>query len=244
MNAMEQATQRTNDRAGRDRAGRENARQRAWLRRGSGSLRMVALALAAAAAPAFAQSEPAKVDVAKGQEIASQVCVACHAIDGNSPTPANPILASQHPEYLFKQLSDYKVKEGAQQAARANAIMAGFAAGLSEADMRNVAAYLSRQPMKPAVATNQDIVEAGQRIYRMGIPEKKVPACAGCHSPTGAGIPAQYPRLGGQYAEYTDAQLVAFRQGTRTNNPEMTAIAARLSDAEIKAVSEYIAGLR
>jgi cytochrome c553 len=214
------------------------------VRFGSGSLRAAVLAMALAAPHAFAQSGPAKVDLAKGQEIASQVCAACHAADGNSPTPANPKLAGQHADYLHKQLMDFKLKDGAKEAARANAIMAGFAAGLSDQDMRNVSAYLSRQTLKPAVAANKDIVELGQKIYRGGIASKNVPACAGCHSPNGAGIPSQYPRLAGQFAEYTDSQLVAFRQGTRKNSAQMTSIAARMSDAEIKAVSEYIAGLR
>ncbi|GAA4402560.1 c-type cytochrome [Quisquiliibacterium transsilvanicum] len=211
---------------------------------GSGSVRAAALALVLAASGVQAQSGPAKVDLAKGEAISSQVCVACHAADGNSPTPANPKLAGQHADYLYKQLMDFKVKQGAKEAARANAIMAGFAAGLSDEDMRNVSAYLSKQALKPAAAANKDIVELGQKIYRGGIAAKNVPACAGCHSPNGAGIPSQYPRLAGQYAEYTDAQLVAFRQGLRKNSTQMTDIAARMSDVEIKAVSEYIAGLR
>jgi cytochrome c553 len=130
------------------------------------------------------------------------------------------------------------------EAERANAVMAGFAATLSDDDMRNVAAWYASQKLKPSAARNKDTVELGQKIYRGGIAAKSVPACAGCHSPNGAGIPAQYPRLGGQYAEYTEAQLVGFRQGVRKNNAQMTAIAARMSDVEIKAVSDYIAGLR
>lgn len=211
---------------------------------GSGSVRAAALALVLAASGAHAQSGPAKVDLAKGEAVASQVCAACHGADGNSPTPANPNLAGQHAAYLYKQLMDFRVKQGAKEAARVNAIMAGFAAGLSEEDMRNVSAYLSKQALKPAAAANKDIVELGQKIYRGGIPAKNVPACAGCHSPNGAGIPSEYPRLAGQYAEYTDAQLVAFRQGLRKNSAQMVDIAARMSDVEIKAVSEYIAGLR
>ncbi|MFP5460300.1 MAG: c-type cytochrome [Gammaproteobacteria bacterium] len=211
---------------------------------GSGSVRAAALALVLAASGAHAQSGPAKVDLAKGEAVASQVCAACHGADGNSPTPANPNLAGQHADYLYKQLMDFRVKQGAKEAARANAIMAGFAAGLSDEDMRNVSAYLSKKALKPAAASNKDVVELGQKIYRGGIPAKNVPACAGCHSPNGAGIPSQYPRLAGQYAEYTDSQLVAFRQGLRKNSAQMTDISARLSDVEIKAVSEYIAGLR
>jgi cytochrome c553 len=209
---------------------------------GNGPLRtLVALSLLATPA-AFAQTP--KVDLAKGQQIASQVCAACHGADGNSTAPANPKLASQHPEYLLKQLQNFRVQAPAKEPTRANPIMAGFAAQLSDEDMRNVAAYYAAQPLKPAAARDKDVVELGQRIYRGGIAAKKVAACAGCHSPNAAGIPAQYPRLGGQYAEYTASQLVAFRQGVRKNSEQMTAIAAQLSDAEIKAVSEYIAGVR
>lgn len=202
---------------------------------------VVAIAFAASAA---VQAQPAKPDLQKGSQIAQQICVACHGADGNSPTPANPNLAGQHADYLYKQLAEFKVKEGETTARRANAIMAGFAAALSEADMRNVAAYYAAQEQKPTTAKNREWVELGQKIYRAGIADKGVPACAGCHSPNGAGIPAQYPRLQGQYAEYTESQLVAFRQGERLNSAQMTTIAERMSDREIKAVSDYIAGLR
>lgn len=170
--------------------------------------------------------------------------MACHAADGNSETPANPKLAAQHADYLFKQLKDFKVAEGATAAARPDPIMAGFAGMLSEADMRAVANYYAAQTLKPATASNRDTIEQGQRIYRAGIADKGVPACAGCHSPNGAGIPALYPRLNGQFTDYTKKQLVAFRQGDRHNSPEMKTIAERMSDREIDAVSDYIAGLR
>jgi cytochrome c553 len=192
-----------------------------------------------------ADAKPAvKVDVAKGQQIASQVCAACHAADGNSTAPANPKLSAQHPEYLAKQLHNFKVKPGAKAAERANAVMAGFAAGLSDADIANLAAYYASQKLKPAFAKQKDTIELGQKIYRGGIAEKGVPACAGCHGAAGAGIPSQYPRLQGQWAEYTEAQLKAFRDGVRKNNAQMTTISAKMSDAEMKAVSDYIAGLR
>jgi cbb3-type cytochrome c oxidase subunit III len=207
-------------------------------------LRISLVVATAFAASVAVQAQPAKPDLQKGSQIAQQVCVACHGADGNSPTPANPNLAGQHADYLYKQLTEFKVKEGETTARRANAIMAGFAAGLSEADMRNVAAYFASQEQKPTAAKNREWVELGQKIYRAGIADKGVPACAGCHSPNGAGIPAQYPRLQGQYAEYTESQLVAFRQGQRLNSAQMTTIAERLSDREIKAVSDYIAGLR
>lgn len=203
----------------------------------------VGLFSAASAVHAADPAPAAKVDVAKGQQIAQQVCAACHGADGNSNSPANPKLAGQHAGYLEKQLNNFK-PQGGKEAERANAVMAGFAGQLSDADVKNVSAYFAEQKLKPAAAKNKDLLEAGQKIWRGGIASKNVPACAGCHSPNGAGIPVQYPRLSGQFAEYTEAQLVAFRQGGRKNSAQMTAIAARMSDAEIKAVSEYAAGLR
>ncbi len=183
-------------------------------------------------------------DIAKGQQIAAGACAACHAADGNSTAPANPKLAAQHPEYLAKQLHNFKVKPGAKEAERANAVMAGFAAGLSDADIKNVSAYFASQAYKPSFAKEKDLAELGKKIYRGGIAEKNVPACAGCHGATGAGIPAQYPRLGGQWSDYTEAQLIAYRGGVRKNNAQMMTIASRLSDKEIKAVADYVAGLR
>ena len=214
-----------------------------------GSAAGIAVAVAALVAPgALAQgtapAEPAPVDVKRGAQIAQEVCAACHAADGNSPTPANPKLAAQHADYLAKQLNDFKPVEGAEQPARPSAIMAGFAAMLSPEDIRNVAAHFSAQKLEPAVATDQALAETGRNIYRVGIAEKGVPACAGCHSPTGAGIPSQYPRLQGQYAEYAEAELVKFRSGERANSEQMRTIAERLSDREIKAVAQYMAGLR
>lgn len=184
------------------------------------------------------------VDVARGQQLAGQVCAACHAADGNSTAPTNPKLAAQHADYLYKQLANFKPKAADAQPERPNPIMTPIASQLSEQDMRDLAAYYATQPLKPAFAKNKATVELGQRIYRAGIPDKNVPACAGCHSANGAGIPAQYPRLQGQWPEYHEAQLVAFRQGARRNSVQMTAIASRMSDLEIKAVSDYMAGLR
>ncbi|MES2425281.1 MAG: c-type cytochrome [Pseudomonadota bacterium] len=192
-----------------------------------------------AAAPASAAAAPkvAKPDLAKG-EASFASCVACHAADGNSAIPANPKLAQQHPEYLVKQLKEFKSGK------RANAIMAGFAAGLAEDDMRNISYWLASKPAKPGFAKDKELVALGERIYRGGIADRQVPACAGCHAPNGAGIPAQYPRLAGQHADYTAAQMVAFRDGVRKNGPMMNGVAAKLNDREIRAVSDYIAGLR
>ena len=201
----------------------------------------VSLILAAMVAAPVLANEPAaasKPDLKKGEAIATQVCVACHTFDDSRGSPANPILTGQHPEYLVKQLTEFK------EGKRVSAIMQGFAGTLSPEDMKNVAAFYAGKQAKPGFAKSKDLVVLGERIYRGGIAEKAVPACAGCHSPTGAGIPAQYPRLGGQHTDYSELQLNTFRSGARKNSAQMTAIAARMSDTEIKAVADYIAGLR
>ncbi|MDQ6681354.1 MAG: cytochrome c4 [Pseudomonadota bacterium] len=186
-------------------------------------------------------AEPApngKPDLTKGEAISANVCVACHANDGSRGSPANPIIQGQHAAYLVKQLTEFKAGK------RNNPIMRGIASTLSPDDMRNVAAfYASKQP-KPGFAKNKDTAALGEKIYRGGIADRNVPACAGCHSPTGAGIPVQYPRLAGQHADYAEAQLIAFRAAARTNSAPMVGIAARMNDREIKAVADYIAGLR
>jgi cbb3-type cytochrome c oxidase subunit III len=190
-------------------------------------------------------ADPAKPDINRGQAIAAQVCASCHGADGNSAGGAYPKLAGQHPEYLVKQLMDFKIQPGAKQPARNNAIMAGMASALSNQDMVNVAAYFAAQTPKPGYAHDKNTVPLGQKIYRAGIAERAVPACASCHGPTGQGIPVQYPRLSGQWAEYTVTELTAFTQGAgaRNNNDAMHTIASRLSDSDIKAVANYIAGL-
>jgi cytochrome c553 len=184
-------------------------------------------------------------DLANAKKIAETVCVACHGADGNSPTSANPILAAQGAEYLFKQLTEFKAVDG-KPAVRNNPIMAGMTAALSVDDMKGLALYFSQQKRKPASATDHKLVLAGQSLWRKGDFDKGIPACAGCHGPTGAGIPAQYPRLAGQYAEYTDLQLKNFRSEERSNDPErmMRTIADKLSDKQIKALADYVAGLR
>jgi len=204
--------------------------------------RLLATVLAAAASiatPAFGnEAKPAaKPDLVRGQEIA-QVCQACHTADGSRGTPANPILQGQIPEYLVKQLHEFKSGK------RENAIMKGFASTLSDADMVNVAAFYASKQAKPGFAKHKDLVSLGERIYRGGIAERQVPACAGCHTPDGGGIPSQFPRLGGQHGEYSEAQLVAFRGGVRNNSIQMTGVAAKMNDREIKAVADYMNGLR
>jgi cytochrome c553 len=197
-----------------------------------------------AAAPARA-AEPAKRDLAKGQAIAGQVCAACHGADGNSPSPANPKLAGQGSEYLEKQLHNFKAIPG-KKAERENAVMAGMAVGLSPEDIRNVAAYYASQKSKGGASRSKELAFFGQKLYRAGNTATGLPACAGCHGPAGAGLPAQYPRLAGQHADYTAAQLKSFHDGQRANdmNRMMRAIAAKMSEAEMRAVSDYIAGLR
>ena len=185
-----------------------------------------------------AKTDMVKPDLAKGSAAYGQVCVACHAADGNSTTPENPKLAAQHPEYLAKQLMEFKSGK------RDNAIMKGFAAALSDEDMTNISYWLADQKAKEGFATEKDLVRLGERIYRGGIADRQIAACAGCHSPNGAGIPAQYPRLAGQHAGYTVTQLNAFRSGARKNSVQMTGVAVKMNDMEIKAVSDYIAGLR
>ena len=193
---------------------------------------LVARAFAAEPAPA------AKVDPAKGATIAAATCAACHSSDGTRGSAANPILQGQHPDYVAKQLADFKSGK------RASPIMKPIAAALSEADMKNVAAFYAGKQAKPGFAKNKDLASLGEKLYRGGAGDRMIPACSGCHSPNGAGIPAQYPRLAGQHADYAEAQLVAFRNGARGNNAVMTGVAAKLNDREIKALSDYIAGLR
>ncbi len=198
----------------------------------------LSLSLTAGAANAAAASKVAKPDLAAGEAKATAVCAACHTTDGSRGLPAYPILQGQHPEYLTKQLVEFK------EGKRKNAIMTGMAAVLTPEDMRNVSAFYASKKAKDGTAKNKDLVAAGERIYRGGIAKKAVAACAGCHSPNGAGIPAQYPRVAGQHADYIKAQLVAFRQGERTNSAQMATIAANLSDKEIEALADYLAGLR
>jgi cytochrome c553 len=206
--------------------------------------RAMALAVMLSAVQMATAAEPPKADAAKGQAIVTQVCAACHGADGNSPAPANPKLAGQVPEYLVKQLNNFKPVNGKSE--RASPVMMGFASTLSPDDMRNVAAFFSSQPAKAGAARNKDTINLGQKIWRGGDVGRGLPACASCHGAAGAGVPVQYPRLAGQHAEYTETQLKAFRAGERGNdaNRMMRVVAAKLSDAEIKAVADYIAGLK
>lgn len=187
-----------------------------------------------------ADTKPAgsKIDANAGAAKYATVCAACHGADGNSGSPENPKLAGQHPEYLYKQLVEFKSGK------RKNAIMMGFASTLSEEDMRNIAAWATSQKNKPGFAKDKALVATGERIYKGGIADRQIAACAGCHSPTGAGMPSQNPRLAGQHADYLTSSLKAYRDGSRANNAIMMGVAAKLNDREIQAVSDYIAGLR
>lgn len=208
------------------------------------------LCVAAVAISTFAHAEEAKVSVkadpAKGGTLYANgdasrnivACVACHGAAGNSAIVQNPKLAGQHEAYIVKQLTNFKGPD------RNNAIMTTIAKALTDDDMKNIAAYLDTQSIKPGAAKNKSTVELGKHIYRGGIAEKNVPACAACHGPNGAGIPGQFPRLNAQHQEYTLAQLTSFRAGTRKNSAQMTTIAKRLSDDEMQAVADYVAGLK
>ena len=184
-------------------------------------------------------------NAARGQKIAGQVCAACHAADGNSVAATNPKIAGQFAEYLHKQLVDFKPQAG-KKPARESAIMTPMVASLSDEDIQGLAAYYAGQKLRPASALDKDLAALGQKIWRGGIAASNVPACSGCHGPAGAGIPAQYPRLSGQFAEYLAAQLKGFKEGARANdaNGVMRGVAARMTEREIQAVAQYAAGLR
>lgn len=210
--------------------------------------KFLSIALLALTSAAYANQEKAapKADAAKGSTLYSTgdaargitACLACHGPAGNSSIAQNPKLAAQHEAYIAKQLHEFTGPN------RNNAIMTSIAKAMSDEDMRNVAAYVSQQKPAPGAAHNKNTVELGKKIYRAGIAEKNVPACAGCHSPNGAGIPAQYPRIAGQHQDYTVTQLTNFRTGVRNNNAQMTSISKRMTDEEMQAVADYVAGLK
>lgn len=214
----------------------------------SSFVKFVSIALLVSSASAFAneQKAPVAADPAKGAALYANgdaargimACVACHGAEGNSGITQNPKLGGQHEAYLKKQLHEF------QGPTRNNAVMTMIAKALSEDDINNLSAYLAAQRPVPTTAKGAETIDLGKKIYRAGIAEKNVPACAGCHSPNGAGIPAQYPRVAGQHQDYSVAQLTNFRTGARANSAQMTAIGKRLSDEEMKAVADYIAGLK
>jgi cytochrome c553 len=206
----------------------------------------VAILAVSSVAYAAEEKKAPKADLAKGEALYTSgdaarnvtACVACHGAAGNSTIAQNPKLAGQFDTYVSKQLHDFKTPQ------RNNPVMTPIAKALSEDDIRNVAAFLDKQQQKPGAAKNKDTVEFGKKIYRAGIAEKNVPACASCHGASGNGIPAQFPRLAGQHQDYTAAQLISFRTGARKNSSQMTTIAKRMSDDEMQAVADYVAGLK
>ena len=209
-------------------------------------VRLIAAAFAGALLSSAAHAQIAvKGDPAKAQQLVTQVCAACHGADGNSAIPTNPSIAGQHPEYAYKQLMNFKA-DGGKQPERPSPVMTAIVANMSREDMANAALYFAGQEAKPRSARDPELVKLGQTIYRGGILSKGVAACASCHGPNGAGIPAQYPRVAGQHAQYTADQLKAFRAGARNNDPNrmMRLVAIKLSDREIDAVSQYVQGLR
>jgi len=225
----------------------------------SGVLSGVLFGIAAVSPSIAAEAAgPAKPDAAKGAQLYEQgdaargvvACVSCHGAAGNSTSPANPNLAAQSHEYIYRQLMNFSTLEGAKGPVRSGpdggpSVMSAMVISLTEDDKQNLALYLSQQKLtEAATATNVSSVELGQKLWRAGNPDRNVPACAGCHSPNGAGIPAQYPRLSGQYPSYIEIQLKSFRSGYRAVGSPMHQIADRMSDTDIKAVSDYAAGLR
>jgi cytochrome c553 len=209
-------------------------------------LLLAAVAGAWPAAAAMAQSPSGKPDLAKAQALVNQVCVACHGADGNSPSPANPNLAGQPADYIALQLAHFK------SGIRSNPVMQGMAAVLTPDDMKALGAYFSMQKPREMAAKDPDLVRAGQKLYRGGEAAAGVPACAACHAPDGAGVPKNYPRLAGQYFDYTYAQLKAFKVGERGADKDgkdvqgrvMAAIAKKMSEEQMKALAEYASGLR
>lgn len=197
---------------------------------------LAAEATAEAAAPTAAA--PANAAISPTEQLVQTVCAACHAPDGNSVISLNPKLSGQHPEYLLKQLTNFK------EGTRANAVMSGMVANLSPDDMKNLAQYFSNQTITLAKAKSNGKGSLGEKIYRGGIAATNVPACASCHGANGAGLPKQFPRLASQHADYTYQQLKTFRTGERANAPMMSAIAVKMTDAEMQAVSDYMQGLR
>jgi cytochrome c553 len=206
------------------------------------------LVVALCAWPIAAHPQPAgaKPDLAKAQATATQVCAACHGPDGNSPTPVNPSLAGMPAQYISTQLAHFK------SGLRVNPIMQGMATPLSPEDMQALGIHFSQQKPKGLAAKDAALVQSGQKLYRGGDFEAGIPACASCHAPDGSGIPKNYPRLAGQHADYTYAQLKAFKAGERGLDPDgkdvngrvMATIASRMSDAQMRAAAEYVSGLR
>ena len=187
-----------------------------------------------------AESTLSTSELASSKRIINNLCIACHAIDGNSAISANPKLAGQHAAYITKQLNNFK------SGLRENAVMAGMVANLTETEMINLGRYFSEQVILLSSAQKNGVGSLGEDIFRAGIKNKGVAACASCHGPSGHGIPDKYPRLNAQHSQYTLSQLNSFRLELRKNDPEsvMRTIAQKLTEQEMQAVADYIQGLR
>lgn len=207
------------------------------------ALSLTALALCSSAAVAQA---PAKPDLARAKQIVETVCAACHGADGNSAIAVNPNLAGQGAEYISRQLANFKA------GVRVNPVMQSMAAPLTPQEMTALGLYFAQQKPKGNTAKDPKSVEVAQTLYRAGDAATGLPACSACHSPTGVGIPKNFPRLSGQHADYTFAQLKAFKAGERgadqagkdVQGRVMAAVAARMSEAQMKALADYASGLR
>lgn len=213
---------------------------------------MAVFGSAALAADATASGPGAGGDPEAGKAL-SQTCVGCHGPTGNSPQGMWPNLAGQNAGYLYQQIKHFKAGK-----LRYNAQMAGMVAGLSDQDMRDLGAYYAEQPHKVMGAGDEALVEQGEKIYLGGIGGKDVAACVACHGPRGRGNPAaDYPRVGGQWAQYLLTQLQQFSAGhgyqpegqipgnmrASDANAMMRSLAAEMTEQEMRAVSEYMAGL-
>lgn len=212
----------------------------------------------------FAMAQSAKPDVKVGEALYMNgdmsrgilACVACHGAQGNSMVPMYPNLAGMPYEYIVNQLKSFQKPEGATSGARKDAagnptLMDPIVAQMTAEDMQNLALYISKQkltqPASAKLGADLDVVNRGREIWRAGIPDRNVPACASCHGATGQGMPSAFPRLSGQHPEYIEAQLIAFADGHRPhggNENMMGEIANRMNRADIKAVADYAAGIR
>ena len=184
-----------------------------------------------------AAAAPAKPDLERGKQLATTVCAACHGADGRATAPANPNLAAQHGDYIAAQLAAFK------SGARPSPIMQGMAAPLTPEDMQSVGAYYASLKPVESMARDKALAQRGEKLWRAGIKGLNLPACAGCHGAAGHGIPSQYPRLAGQNAELSLGWLKAYANGSRPH-AVMSLVAAKLSENDMKALAEYIAGLR
>ena len=189
---------------------------------------------------AIAETKLSSSELVSTKKIINNLCIACHAIDGNSVVSVNPKLAGQHAAYITKQLNNFK------SGLRENVVMAGMVASLTEKDMINLGYYFSEQDILLSAAKENGVGSLGENIFRAGIKSKGVAACASCHGPSGHGIPDKYPRLNAQHSEYTLAQLNSFRLELRKNDPDsvMRTIAQKLTEQEMRSVSDYIQGLK